>query len=217
MLQVKSFTFNALEENTYVLYEPGGPAAIVDPGCYDRAEQATLQAFITEQGLRVTHLLNTHCHVDHVLGNQWVKDTYGVPLLAHALERQNLTMNPLFAPMFGFARYQNSEIDQEITPGQAITVGQWALQTWFVPGHSPGHVAFYHPEGPWVISGDVLFRGSIGRTDLPGGDYATLERSVREVLFNLPAPTTVYCGHGPATTIGHEQRTNPFFGATARA
>jgi hydroxyacylglutathione hydrolase len=217
MLQVKSFTFNALAENTYVLYEPNGSAAIVDPGCYNQAERAKLQAFIAEQGLQVTHLLNTHCHVDHVLGNQWVKDTYRVPLQAHELERQNLAMNPLFAPMFGLPQYQNSEIDEVITPGQTIWVGQWALETRFVPGHSPGHLAFYHPAGQWVISGDVLFQGSIGRTDLPGGDYATLERSVREVLFALPATTTVYCGHGPATSIGHEQLTNPYFGAAAKA
>lgn len=212
MIQVQSFTFNPFAENTFVLYDDETlEAAIIDPGCYEPEEQEELKAFIEEKGLTPKLLLNTHCHIDHVLGNWFVKKTWNLPLQIHQIEAQVLRAVPTYAPTYGFSRYQPTEPDAWLEEGQKLKLGQHEIEILFVPGHAPGHVAFWQPEQKFCINGDCLFARSIGRTDLPGGDHQTLMRSIKEKLFTLPDDTTVYCGHGPATTIGQEKLFNPFF------
>lgn len=209
-MTVSGFTFNAFSENTYLLHDATKQCVVVDPGCYDKAEQEALTAFIAAQELQVVLLLNTHCHIDHVFGNQFIIDTYQVPFLIHEADLSVLRAVPTYAPSYGFPHYNPAEPTGFLTPGQPVNFGDTALEVRFTPGHAPGHVVFYHEPTQAVIGGDVLFQGSIGRTDLPGGDYATLIESINTQLLSLPDSVTVYPGHGPATTIGAERRSNPF-------
>ncbi|WP_375417883.1 MBL fold metallo-hydrolase [uncultured Hymenobacter sp.] len=211
-MKVVSFTFNTFAENTYLLIdEASGATAIVDPGCYAPAEQQELKNYIETQQLKVELLLNTHAHIDHVLGNSFVLSIYpGIPFLLHPADLPTLRAVPTYAGPYGFAGYQPAEPTGELTAGQRVRLGQAELEVRFTPGHAPGHVVFCHPDSQQLVGGDVLFRGSIGRTDLPGGDHATLLRSIRAELLTLPDETTVYPGHGPATTIGAERQSNPF-------
>ncbi len=208
---VQSFVFNAIQENTYVVYDESKECVIIDPGCYSKQEQQTLTDFIAKNQLKVTKLLNTHCHIDHVLGNSFVKQTYGVQSFMHASEETVLRAVPLYAPLYGFANYQAAEADVFIDPAQPLSFGNSTFEVLFVPGHSVGHLAFYSAKDKFCISGDVLFYGSIGRTDLPGGDFDTLKNSIYEVMYQLPNDTTVYSGHGQPTTIGREKKYNSFF------
>jgi len=216
MLEVKSFTFNPFSENTYLLYDETGEAVIVDPGCYDKNEQVELDEFISENQLKPTLLLNTHCHIDHVLGNAHVKAKYKVPLWIHKHEEQILRAVSSYASNYGFPNYQQSQADLFIKEGKEIKFGTTLLQSLFVPGHAPGHLVFYHKESKTCIGGDTLFQESIGRTDLPGGDHETLLRAIKTELFQLPDDVIVYPGHGPTTTIGFEKQHNPFVGLNAR-
>lgn len=209
-MTVSGFTFNAFSENTYLLHDATGECIVIDPGCYERAEQEALRSFIAQQGLRVVLLLNTHCHIDHVFGNQFVLDTYQVPFLIHEADLATLRSVPAYAPSYGFAHYNPAEPTGFLQAGEPVRFGTTELDVRFAPGHAPGHVVFYHAPTSTVIGGDVLFQGSIGRTDLPGGDYATLISSIKSQLLTLPDDTVVYPGHGPATTVGQERRTNPF-------
>jgi glyoxylase-like metal-dependent hydrolase (beta-lactamase superfamily II) len=210
MLQVKSFAFNPFQENTYVLYDESKQCVIIDPGCYEEEEQVALTQFITANNLNVTALLNTHCHIDHVLGNFFVKEKYSVKLSIHRLDEPVLKAVKAYAPNYGFSQYHEASPDHFMEEGDVISVGSQQLKVLFVPGHAPGHVAFYSSENKIVIGGDVLFFNSIGRTDLPGGNYETLIRSIKQKLFILPDDVTVYPGHGPQTTIGYEKKSNPF-------
>ena len=213
MLQVRSFTFNALAEHTYVIYDETRQCAIIDPGCYEPHEQAALNQFIDQQHLQVTHLINTHAHIDHVLGNRYVIDTYQVPLALHPADVPLLQAAGDYALQYGFPAYAPAEATIMLTPGETIQVGHTSLAILYVPGHSPGHIALYSAQDNICFSGDVLFQGSIGRTDLPGGDHATLLKSIQEQLLPLGADTVIYPGHGPATTIGAEKSNNPYLQA----
>lgn len=210
MISIQKFPFNPFAENTYILYDETKHAVVIDPGCYDPMERKALDGFISENGLTVDLLLNTHCHIDHVLGNYHVKETYKVPLLMHKKDLEVLYSAKALAPNYGMADYQPTEPDRFIEEGETISFGNSSLKVVFVPGHAPGHVAFINEEQDICIGGDVLFRGSIGRTDLPGGDFNTLISSIREKLFPLSDDMVVYPGHGPETTIGIEKKTNPF-------
>jgi hydroxyacylglutathione hydrolase len=210
MTQIQFFTFSDFQENTYVLYDETGECVIIDPGCYDREEKEELRNFIRENSLKVVKLLNTHCHVDHVFGNAFVKREYGVELFIHRLDLPTLKSAVTYAPVYGFPHYEEATPDAFIDEGDHIHFGNSTLEVLFVPGHAPGHVAFYHPEQAFCIGGDVLFKRSIGRTDLPGGNHATLLRSIRTKLLTLGDQYVVYPGHGPSTTIGEEKRFNPF-------
>jgi len=210
MLQIKSFVFNPLQENTYVLFDETGECVIIDPGCYTEAERQELTSFITSRGLTVRLLLNTHCHVDHVLGNRFVKERYNVLLHIHPLDEATLKAVEIYAPHYGFYQYQGTTADQFLQEETDILFGRTALRVLFVPGHAPGHVAFYAAREKIAVSGDVLFYNSVGRTDLPGGNFETLLHSIHRQLFTLPDDVTVYPGHGPETSIGFEKRTNPF-------
>lgn len=210
MLEIKSFEFNPFQENTYVLYDETQECVIIDPGCSDREEERILEDFVSSNNLKVTLLLNTHCHIDHVLGNWFIKKKYGVGLHIHALDEVVLSTVRVYAPNYGFPGYQETTPDGYLEEGKAVTFGNQKLEVLFVPGHAPGHVAFYHTETKNLIGGDVLFYNSIGRTDLPGGNHQTLLESIRKKLFSLPDDVRVHPGHGQETTIGFEKRTNPF-------
>lgn len=209
-MQIKSFTFNPFSENTYVLYDDTQECVVIDPGCADAQEQNQLKQFIAQQGLRVVRLLNTHCHIDHVLGNKFVADTYGVPLEIHEADLEVLRAVPTYAPAYGFPQYQEVLPEKFLKEGDEVCFGGTILQVLFTPGHAPGHVVFYHSQSQTLIGGDVLFQRSIGRTDLPGGDFQTLLSSIQTKLFTLPDEVRVYPGHGPSTTIGEEKTSNPF-------
>ncbi len=210
MLEIKSFEFNPFQENTYVLFDETKDCIIVDPGCAEKQEEVALNKFIVDNSLQVKQLINTHCHIDHVLGNAFVKDKYKVDLFIHKLEAHLLKAVKSYAPNYGFPRYHDTEADGFIDETHTIKFGNQSLKILFVPGHSPGHIALYDTTTKSLISGDVLFQNSIGRTDLPGGHHETLIKSIREKIFTLPDDVTVYCGHGPNTKIGYEKRTNPF-------
>lgn len=210
MIQIKSFTFNPFMENTYILYDETKACIIIDPGCYEIEEKATLRAFIAAEELEVVQLVNTHCHVDHILGNQFVKDEYQVKFATSKIEEHVLQAAKVYAPNYGFHQYQEAAIDDYLEEGQQIKFGNSTLEILFVPGHSPGHLAFYNSTEKMCIGGDVLFQRSIGRTDLPGGDYNTLIKSIHQKMFTLGDDMVVYPGHGPETTIGEEKKYNPF-------
>ena len=210
MLSVKTFTFNPVQENTYVLYNEEKACCIIDPGCYFPQERETLKEAILSAGLKPVLLLNTHCHLDHIFGNKFVHDTWQLQLHIHKNEEAVLAFGPESGRLWQlpFENYQGplSYISESVN----IRIGDDELEVLFTPGHSPGSVSFYHEPGGFEIGGDVLFNGSIGRTDLPGGDYATLVNSIQTKFFTLPDETKVYSGHGPVTTIGFEKMNNPF-------
>ncbi|MGN7784587.1 MBL fold metallo-hydrolase [Niabella sp. 22666] len=210
MLSVHKFTFNPIQENTYVLYAENGDCCIIDPGCYFDEERNELVRFIQSKNLKPVYLLNTHCHLDHVFGNKFVSDTWQLPLYLHETEKMVLSFAPKSADMYGlpFENY-NGEM-KWLNSGDIVKIGDNELKVLFTPGHSPGSVSFYNEKDGYVISGDVLFSGSIGRTDLPGGDYDQLEHSIKTELYTLPDETKVYSGHGGGTSIGFEKRNNPF-------
>lgn len=209
-MYISIFTFNDFYENSYVLYDDTGDCVIIDPGCSSFNEKQELKSFISEHKLNPVHLLNTHCHIDHILGNRFVAETWGLPLSAHKGEIPVLASGLTVSQMYGISYELSPEISVYYNEGDLIRFGHTELETLFTPGHSPASISFYHKATGTLIAGDVLFKESIGRTDLPGGDYDTLIRSIRLKFFNLPDSTKVYPGHGPHTTIGYEKRHNPF-------
>ena len=215
MLHIQTFVFSPFAENTLVVYDDTKEAIVIDPGCYEQQERDALTSFIAEEELKVVKLVNTHCHIDHVLGNAFVKRTYGVELYIHPEDEATLKMQELVGPNYGFVKYEPTTAEHFINEGDVLSFGETSFDIVFVPGHAPGHIALINQEAEVVIGGDVLFKGSIGRTDLPGGDHATLIESIRTKLFVLPDDMVVVPGHGPTTTIGEEKRTNPFAGINA--
>ena len=209
-MNIAIFTFNPFAENTYVLYDESKECIIFDPGCSNRDEQQQLTDFIESNGLTPVQLINTHCHIDHVLGNKFISEKYNLPLTSHQGESVILAMQPQVSTMYGVPYDPSPEITIFLEDGDSVTFGNTKLKVFFTPGHSPASISFYNEEEGIVLGGDVLFQGSIGRTDLPGGDFDTLAKSIREKLFVLPDDVVVYSGHGPSTTIGVEKRTNPF-------
>lgn len=210
MLQLHSATFNAFSENTYIIYNEDKDCWIVDPGMYEASEHAAFNDFIAQQGLKPQGIINTHAHIDHVFGVQALMDKYDIPFALHPLEGPVLAGAKGSAMLFGFRFDAAPQPTQVIKPGEQLMLGKDAVEVRLAPGHSPGSVVFYYPEGGWAIGGDVLFAGSIGRTDLPGGNHEQLLESIWSQVFTLPDETIVYPGHGPETTVGEEKRTNPF-------
>ena len=210
MIYVKTFVCNPYQENTYLLYDDTLECVIIDPGMYTGEEQNAVLKFIAENKLKPVLLLNTHCHIDHVLGNKFVFDTYGLLPQFHEGETYVLNAVVAYAPQMGI-RYEVSPLPEVFLPATGtVTFGNSELELIFAPGHSPAHLCFYSKADGFLIGGDVLFYNSIGRTDLPGGNHAQLIKNIREKLFILPDNVKVYPGHGPATTIGFEKQTNPF-------
>jgi glyoxylase-like metal-dependent hydrolase (beta-lactamase superfamily II) len=210
MLQIKSFEFSPIQENTYILYNEFNDCIIIDPGCYFEEEKEGLSRFIEEAGLKPVMLINTHCHLDHVFGNKYVAEKYGLTLQIHEGEKKVLDFAPASGLMYNMPFDNYAGDFNYLKEGDIVTLGHDKLQVLFTPGHSPASLSFYCKENSFVISGDVLFYRSIGRTDLPGGDFDTLVNSIRTKFFVLPGETKVYSGHGPVTTIGEEKRENPF-------
>ena len=210
MIHIKAFTFSPISENTYVLYNNDGKAIIIDPGCYFPNEQETLKDFLTDNSLAPVYLLNTHCHLDHVFGNKWVHETYGLEPHLHPNEEAMLALASVSGERWGLPFQNYTGPLHFLNDGDTVLLGETEIQVILAPGHSPGSICFYIPSQGDLIGGDVLFRGSIGRTDLPGGDSETLLNSIREKLWVLPDETVVYSGHGIKTTIGYEKRNNPF-------
>ncbi len=216
MTQSLKFTFNPYYENTYVIYDKTGECVIIDPGCHTSAEEKELREAITSRGLKPVYLLNTHCHIDHVLGNDFVLTTWNVPFITHRGEVSQLMSVPDYAPMFGMKPPIVREPDQTVDEPDVLSFGGTRLQVLFTPGHSPASICFYCEEAGFVVAGDVLFKGSIGRTDLPGGDGPTLMKSIFDKLLTLPDNTEVMPGHMENTRIGAERKTNPFIRAWQR-
>ena len=211
MIEIQSFTFNGFQENTYVLFDQTKECIIIDPGCYEKSEQQTLVDFIENNQLKPVKLINTHCHIDHVLGNKFVAEKWNLPLYMHEKDLPTLKSVSDYCKVYGFHNYDPSpEPSAFLNHEDELTFGQSSLDIFFTPGHAPGHIVLHSPSQKFVIGGDVLFYTSIGRTDLPGGDHDTLINSIKENLLVMDDDTVIYCGHGQPTKIGFEKINNPF-------
>ena len=209
MITVYSFQFNPFQENTFVVSDSKGNCVIIDPGCYTQEEEQELKDYITKNNFTPRALLNTHAHIDHVLGNHFVHKEFGVELYLHEKDVFTLNAIPSYAHVYGFEAYKESPQPHHfLNHNENLEFGEIKFKVFFTPGHSPGHVVFYNEENNFVLNGDVLFNGSFGRVDLPGGDLETLKNSIFKTMFQLPENTVVYCGHGPETTIGIEKKQN---------
>jgi glyoxylase-like metal-dependent hydrolase (beta-lactamase superfamily II) len=210
MITIQDFCFSAFQENTYVLYNELKEAIIIDPGCYTRIEEKMLTDFIRKENLKPTLLLNTHCHLDHVFGNNYVSETYGLTAHIHPNEQIVLDRLPEAAAKWGVPTEAYKGSIQYIQEGEMIQFGNDSFKVLLTPGHSPGSVCFYHAEQDFMIGGDLIFKDGVGRTDLPGANPLDLIKSIRTQIFPLPDSLTIYSGHGPATTWGREKEHNPY-------
>lgn len=210
MIQIKKFTFNPVQENTFILYDETRECVIIDPGCYSPKERQALDAFIAEKQLKPVRLINTHCHFDHIMGVTHCRSTYHLNFETHPDEAVLVEQAAEHGDLFGIPMEPVDAPDAFFREGDRITFGNSYLEVIEAPGHSPGGVVFYNPEQKILFAGDVLFYGSIGRTDLPGGSYERLVSNIQTKLLVLPEETTVYSGHGPETSIAFEKKNNPF-------
>lgn len=210
MIKVHYFTFNPFQENTYILFDDTKECIIIDPGCSDGNERKALEHYIKQEDLQPVKLVNTHCHIDHVLGNKWVAEKYGIELYMNEADLKNLKATVAYASVFNLVCDESPEPSHFLNEGDRLQFGNSELSILFTPGHSPGSISLYAEKEGFVIAGDVLFRESIGRTDLPGGNMDTLLNSIQNKLFTLPDQTIVLSGHGEQTTIAHEKLHNPF-------
>lgn len=210
MIQIQPFVFNPFQENTYILSDETKEAIIIDPGCHTNQEKNGVKQYIEDNELNLVRLLNTHCHIDHVLGNQFIKNTYGLKLEIHEKELVNLEQGFAISQMYGIPNFEISQADSFLEEGEKIIFGDSELDILFVPGHAPGHLAFISHAQKFIIGGDVLFRESIGRTDFPNCNHQDLIDSIQNKLFTLSDEYVVYSGHYQETTIGHEKKYNPF-------
>lgn len=211
MIKIHSFIFNPFQENTYILTNALNEAIIIDPGMYGEKENQFIFSFIEKNQLKPIKILNTHAHIDHILGVDAIKTKYNIPFILHKKEKEVLESGPNSAMLYGLKFNISPQVDEYLNhSNSSISFGTDEIQLIFTPGHSPGSLSFYIPSNKSLIAGDTLFNGSIGRTDLPGGDHATLLQSIKEKLYHLPEDTMVYPGHGPVTQIGYEKTQNPF-------
>ena len=210
-MKIKSFAFNPFQENTFVVYDETKECIIIDPGCYTEKERTELRRFITSEKLKPVKLINTHCHIDHVLGNKFASELWNLELYMHKEDLPLLKNAGNIGKMYGFEDYEGSPYPKHfLAQDDTLTFGESSFKVLFTPGHAPGHICLYSKENNLLIAGDVLFQGSIGRTDLPGGDHSTLINSIITQLFPLSNETQVFCGHGPSTNLGYEKEHNPF-------
>jgi hydroxyacylglutathione hydrolase len=210
-MEIYKLVFSPIDVNTYILADESKDCAIIDCGCYGKEESEELAAFILKKNLNPVLLLNTHCHLDHVFGNRFMLDRYNLKTFSCELDEENRKDSAEHATLFGLNMETPPEPEGFLTDGQMVTFGSTELTALHVPGHTAGSLAFYSEKNNCVFTGDALFAGSIGRTDLPGGDFDTLINSIRNKLFVLPPSTVVCPGHGKETTVEKEMRTNPFF------
>lgn len=210
MVTIRNFVFNDFQVNTYLLYDESRECVIIDAACYSREEKDQLKNFILENQLKPVRNLNTHCHIDHILGNGFVADEFGIDPEYHEESVGFFLVAREIGRSFGYETGQFPEPEGFIQQGDTVTYGKNSLKVLYTPGHADGSVCFYDPKNGFVITGDVLFRDTIGRTDLPTGNFDLLMKSIGEKLFTLPDETVVYPGHGPETTIGYEKMNNQF-------
>ena len=211
MLKLEQFVFNPFAENTYVLYDDTKECVIIDPGCGTSVEENQLFGFIDSHQLKPLMVINTHGHIDHILGNAVVKQRYGIPVAAHPNVAADFSRSKQQSQFFGMPFHGGCELpDRNLKEGEVIKVGESTLEVISTPGHAEGSISLYAEMEGWVFTGDALFCRSIGRTDFPGGNYETLRTSIKERLFRLPDDTEVFSGHGESTTIFDEQRYNMF-------
>lgn len=210
MLYTQTFVFNPFQENTYLVYNDVKQCWIIDPGMYDASELSYFISYIEDNKLVPQGIINTHTHIDHIFGIPGLLNKYKIPFWIHEKDASVLMGATGSAALFGFDYRVIPQPTFYIPDGKKLQLGADEVDILFVPGHSPGSIAFYYEPGNWVIAGDALFSGSIGRTDLPGGNHDQLIDSIKTRLLTLPEETIVYSGHGPATTIGNEKRYNPF-------
>jgi hydroxyacylglutathione hydrolase len=210
MISVQKFVFNAFMVNCYLLYDETGQCVIVDAACYEEPEQLEVRNFIEKKRLRLVRNLNTHCHIDHVLGNGFIAETYGILPEYHEASVPFFFTAKEIGSSFGYTINSIPDPRKFLEEGELVTFGNATLKTLYTPGHADGSVCFYCEKDQFVITGDVLFKDTIGRTDLPSGDFDLLMKSIHDKLFALPEDTVVYPGHGPETTIGYEMMNNPF-------
>ncbi len=212
MITIEQHTFNPFQENTFLVYDETKEALIIDAGCYTPAEKQAFKQLIEEKELKVKGIISTHSHLDHVFGNKFIMETFNVGLTIHKEDLQTLLMLEEVCAAYGIPNVDKSPMPASfVKEGDKITFGNSSLDVIFVPGHAPGHIAFIAHEEKFIVNGDCLFMGSIGRTDLPGGNHQQLLDSITNKIFTLPEDYTVYCGHGPSTTVGFEKKHNPFF------
>lgn len=211
-MKVAIFQFQLFGINTYVVVDTTTKCcAVIDPGMFGKEEEKVMTDFIERNGLKPTHVINTHLHLDHAAGNSFVAKYYGVPVLASRKDEPLGSRMKQQAAMFGLSEnFNDVEITEYLKDGDIIRIGEGELEVIEVPGHSQGSIALYDRKDGFVIVGDALFKGSIGRTDLPGGDHSQLIKSIKDRLLTLPEDTVIYSGHGPSTTIGTEKVSNPF-------
>lgn len=212
MLKIKSFVCNSFYENSFVVWDSvSNECIVIDAGCYYADEEEAISDFIESKNLTVKHLINTHLHLDHCFGAEYIKNRYGVGLSADDSDKLLLDLMPEQARMFGIKlNGEVPSIENVLKEGDTIKVGEYQFVAISVPGHSPGSLCYYCKSEGILFSGDVLFKESIGRTDLQGGSYKTLYENITSKIFTLPDSTIVYCGHGPTTTIEHERKYNPY-------
>lgn len=210
MLKIHKLTFNPYQENTYIVADETGECAIIDPGCANDKERTKLQQTIEANGLQVVKLLNTHCHIDHFPGNKFVCDTYGVLPEFHETELAVMYEALKYQTFFGFRLDPSPEPQHFLSDGDVVQIGNTRFNVIFTPGHSPGSISFYNEAARTIISGDVLFQGSVGRYDIPGADGEVLFETLKNKMMVLPDDVKVYSGHGPETSVGAERRSNPF-------
>ena len=211
MLEVKKFTFNPFSENTFIISNKFNDAIIIDPGCYYKEELKEIDDYISQNCLKIHAVLHTHSHLDHMFGTAYILENYNVNLWIHKNDEITYESFEKVCDLYGIPNIQFPQKSPLFfNADNRININDIEFQIFNVPGHSPGHVAFYNKENNFVINGDCLFENSIGRTDLPGGNHDQLLKSIKENLFVLPDQTIVYTGHGNETTIGKEKRTNPF-------
>ncbi len=207
---IATFCFNPFQENTYIISDVNKDCWIIDPGCYSLQEQKKLVSYIEANQLRPVRLLNTHCHLDHIYGNKFVADEFKLTLGIHQKELPVLQYAEKAARMYGIKIPDALEPAYFINDNEPLYLNTTSFDILFTPGHSPGSICFLNKADDYCIVGDVLFKGSIGRTDLPGGDYNTLINSIKTKLLVLNPTTAIYNGHGEPTTIGQESKYNPF-------
>lgn len=210
MIELHTFTFNAFSEQTYVLDHGNGEATVVDPGMSNEGERNAFANFCDQRGLLPVQVVLTHAHLDHVLGTGWVFDRWGLKPRLHALDAATYEQAPRAAAVYGVPMDPLPPLGPGLVEGEPLMCGNEALEIRFTPGHAPGHVILIYALGQWVIGGDVLFQGSVGRTDLPGSVELDLVKSLESQVYTLPDEFRVWPGHGPATTVGAEKLSNPF-------
>lgn len=211
MLQIQGFVFNFASENTYILYNENKNAWLIDPGNMNEQETKAIESFISDNGLKIEKILLTHAHIDHVLGLQWAFDTFKVPVIMHQDDKEVLDMLQASGMRFGFQINPVNVEVKYINEGDELDLDGEKFKIYHVPGHSPGSVVYHNENQSFMISGDVLFEGSIGRTDLYKGNHEQLINGIKNKLFILDDKTQVFSGHGNPTTIGFEKEYNPFF------